>query len=119
MDLCTYSQYNAYVKGRLERFNDRTSCKINKWFLEGADANSAWYKADIPFGKQILPKTANNQGNLVIGLNDGIVSLPALKLCVVCIVLISTFRLDSHHHPGQGQCSNLQNEGGNRGGVHI
>ncbi|KAG9569602.1 hypothetical protein KCU71_g2008, partial [Aureobasidium melanogenum] len=68
VDLCTYSQYNAEVSGRVERGSDRTSCKVNKWFIEGADANSQWYKADIPFDRPILPKTSSNTGNLPIGL---------------------------------------------------
>ncbi|KAG9836377.1 hypothetical protein KCU77_g11597, partial [Aureobasidium melanogenum] len=68
VDLCTYSQYNAEVSGRVERGSDRTSCKVNKWFVEGADANSQWYKADIPFDRPILPKTSSNTGNLPIGL---------------------------------------------------
>ncbi|KAG9511916.1 hypothetical protein KCV07_g9837, partial [Aureobasidium melanogenum] len=68
VDLCTYSQYNAEVSGRVERGSDRTSCKVNKWFVEGADANSQWYKADIPFDRPILPKTSSNTDNLPIGL---------------------------------------------------
>ncbi|KAG9519860.1 hypothetical protein KCU93_g7884, partial [Aureobasidium melanogenum] len=68
VDLCTYSQYNAEVSGRVERDSDRTSCKVNKWFVEGVDADSQWYKADIPFDRPILPKTSSNTGNLPIGL---------------------------------------------------
>ncbi|KAG9942021.1 hypothetical protein KCU85_g9386, partial [Aureobasidium melanogenum] len=70
VDLCTYSQYNAEVSGRIERGSDRTSCKVNKWFVEGADANSQWYKNDITFDRPILPKTSSNTGNLPIGLGS-------------------------------------------------
>ncbi|KAH0152331.1 hypothetical protein KCU67_g9882, partial [Aureobasidium melanogenum] len=70
VDLCTYSQYNAEVSGRIERGSDRTSCKVNKWFVEGADANSQWYKNDIAFDRPILPKTSSNTHNLPIGLES-------------------------------------------------
>ncbi|KAG9730626.1 hypothetical protein KCU73_g11804, partial [Aureobasidium melanogenum] len=70
VDLCTYSQYNAEVSGRIERGSDRTSCKVNKWFVEGTDANSQWYKNDITFDRPILPKTSSNTGNLPIGLGS-------------------------------------------------
>lgn len=70
VDLCAYSQYNAEVSGRIQRGSDRTSCKVNKWFLEGVEANSKWLKRDFPVAEtnqQILPVTAQNQGNLPIG----------------------------------------------------
>ncbi|KAG9664792.1 hypothetical protein KCU64_g425, partial [Aureobasidium melanogenum] len=70
VDLCTYSQYNAEVSGRIERGSDRTSCKVNKWFVEGADANSQWYKNDFAFDRPILPKTSSNTHNLPIGLGS-------------------------------------------------
>ncbi|THZ71333.1 hypothetical protein D6C85_05357 [Aureobasidium pullulans] len=71
VDLCTYSQYNAEFSGRIQRSNDRTSCKVNKWFLQGADSNSQWLTRDFPFDKPILPITDNNKGNLVIGSANG------------------------------------------------
>ncbi|KAF4552267.1 Hypothetical protein D9617_10g072480 [Elsinoe fawcettii] len=67
VDLCTYSQYNAELSGRIERGNDRTGCKVNKWFLNGVESNSQWLKREYTVDKPILPKTSQNPGNLPIG----------------------------------------------------
>ncbi|KAG9511531.1 hypothetical protein KCV07_g10111, partial [Aureobasidium melanogenum] len=59
-------------EGPSEEIQRSHKLRDHKWFLEGPDANSAWYKADIPFGKEISPKTSANPGNLAIGLGEAL-----------------------------------------------
>lgn len=111
VDLCTYSQYNAEFSGRIQRSNDRTSCKVNKWFLQGADSNSQWLTRDFPFDKPILPITDNNKGNLVIGSANGgnsIVSYPTVRGQVT---LTKSSLIDSYHYSSQGQHRFIQGQG--------
>jgi hypothetical protein len=119
VDLCTFSQYNAEVSGRIERGGGGTSCKVNKWFVEGADSSSSWYKQDYKFEKPILPKTEKNKDSLPIGIGGN------TKVSWNCleprsqVASTNLLHLDCYYHSSERQCTFLQNEGGHRSGVHI
>lgn len=111
VDLCTYSQYNAEFSGRIQRSNDRTSCKVNKWFLQGADSNSQWLTRDFPFDKPILPITGANKGNLVIGNANGGNSIVSYPTCEEETTLNKFWIADSYYHSSQGQHCFIQGQG--------
>jgi hypothetical protein len=62
------------VTGRLARGGSAT-CKINRWWLQGAEDNSDWLTRSYNFDQQILIQTPQNPGNIPIGAATGSVEV--------------------------------------------